>query len=332
MAALPIEAPHRELSHAHSDGAITELETLIQEVDQRVREGRFQRWMALIAGFSGALSGLEVTYEHYRGSYNQRIMYTPVILSGLLTISGIAAFRSRRVAQTVLPVVSSITLLDSLIGTFFHIRGIQRKPGGWRLPVINIVMGPPLFAPLLFGTSGYLGLMASFLRRGDENQAPFLPMPANPQHTLSKILGGNEKIGWQQDLREGRFQKHMAVVTAMSAFFSGFEAAYSHYKSNFRYKAQWTPVIIAPVVMIAGIAAVKSEKIARTALPASSVLAMLDGAVGFAYHTRGVVRRPGGWRMAAYNIIYGPPVFAPLLLAAAGFMGVLTSLLRRERE
>ena len=29
----------------------------------------------------------------------------------------------------------------------------------------NIVMGPPIFAPLLFGTSAYLGLMASYLRR-----------------------------------------------------------------------------------------------------------------------------------------------------------------------
>jgi hypothetical protein len=327
-----IEAPGKPLSRSEAGGAFTELATLANEVDQRVREGRFQRWVALVAGFSGALSGLEVTYEHYRGSYNQRIMYTPVILSGLLTISGLAAFRSRRVARTVLPVVSSITLIDSLIGTFFHVRGIHRKPGGWRLPIVNIVMGPPLFAPLLFGTSGYLGLMASFLRRDDGNQAPSLPMPAHPRHALGKILGGSDKIGWQQDLREGRFQKHMAVVTAMSAFFSAFEAAYSHYKSNFRFKAQWTPVIIAPSVMIASIAAVKSEKVARTVLPASSLLAMLDGAVGFVYHSRGVIRRPGGWRMAFYNVIYGPPVFAPLLLAAAGFMGVLTSLLRRERD
>ncbi|MBV8357197.1 MAG: hypothetical protein JO189_04570, partial [Deltaproteobacteria bacterium] len=45
-------------------------------VDTRVREGRFQRWLALIAGLSSALSGLEVGYLHYRGSYSRRVMYT----------------------------------------------------------------------------------------------------------------------------------------------------------------------------------------------------------------------------------------------------------------
>ncbi len=325
----PLKVTERAMRAAPT-GPIAELVNIAHEVDERVREGRFQRWMALIAGLSSALSGLEVTYEHYRGSYSRRVMYTPVILSGLLTVTGLAAFRSRRVARTILPAVSAITLIDTVIGSYFHVRGIQRKPGGWRLPVINIVMGPPIFAPLLFGTSAYMGLVASFLRRDDAEQA-WLPMPAHPRHLLGRVLGGTELIGWRQNLREGRFQKHMAVVTALSAGFSGFEAAYSHYKSNFRYKAQWTPVIIAPTLMIACIGAIGSEALARTALPTVSAIAMLDGAVGFAYHARGVFRRPGGRKKLLYNIMYGPPVFAPLLLAAAGFLGVVTSLLRRER-
>src|SRR5690242_7260788 len=145
-----------------------ELERDAAELDVRVREGRFQRWLALIAGASSVLSGIEVTYEHYRGSYSRRIMYTPVILSGALAASGVAGFFSRKAARTVLPVISLITLGDGLIGFYFHIRGIQRKPGGWRLPIVNMIMGPPIFAPLLFGVSAYLGLLASLLRRGDE--------------------------------------------------------------------------------------------------------------------------------------------------------------------
>ncbi|MDQ2688469.1 MAG: hypothetical protein M3Y28_11455, partial [Armatimonadota bacterium] len=49
--------------------------------DDDVREGRFQKSLALIAGFSSLLSGLDVTLEHYRGSYGQRIMYSPVLIS-----------------------------------------------------------------------------------------------------------------------------------------------------------------------------------------------------------------------------------------------------------
>ena len=45
-------------------------------LDQHIREGRFQRSLALIAGGSALLGGLEVSYEHIRGSYSQRVMYT----------------------------------------------------------------------------------------------------------------------------------------------------------------------------------------------------------------------------------------------------------------
>lgn len=34
-----------------------------------IREGRFQRWLALIAGASSALSGIEVGYEHRQGDF-----------------------------------------------------------------------------------------------------------------------------------------------------------------------------------------------------------------------------------------------------------------------
>ncbi|MBV8362363.1 MAG: hypothetical protein JO189_31175, partial [Deltaproteobacteria bacterium] len=260
-----------------------------------------------------------------------RVMYTPVILSAALMGAGLAAFRSQRAAKTVLPAVSALTLADCVIGSYFHVRGIQRKPGGWRLPLTNIIMGPPIFAPLLFGTSAYLGLLASFLQREDGFEPTGFPRPARANWT--RLLGHeHEQIGWEQDLREGRFQKHLAVVTAISASCSGFEAFYSHYKNNFRYKAQWTPVLVAPLLTVAGVAAVKSHVAAQRWLPALSGVAMIDGAVGFGYHLRGVLRRPGGMKMPLYNVIHGPPVLAPLLFAAAGFFGLLASLLRREKR
>ncbi|MDQ2842633.1 MAG: hypothetical protein M3Y72_16650, partial [Acidobacteriota bacterium] len=133
-----------------------------EDIDLDVREGRFQRWLSLMAGMSSVLAGLEVSYEHYRGSYSRRVMYTPVILSVALAGGGIAGFFSKRAARTVLPVISLLTLGDSIIGFYFHVRGVHRKPGGWRLPIVNMVMGPPIFAPLLFGVSAYLGFVASF--------------------------------------------------------------------------------------------------------------------------------------------------------------------------
>lgn len=302
---------------------------------EHIREGRFQRSLALITAFSSLLSGLEVTYEHYIGSYSQRIMYTPVLLSGGLCMASVWGMFNRWAARVLLPVVSLLTAADGILGFVLHARGVQRKPGGWRIPVVNIIMGPPLFAPLLFATSGFLGLITSFLRREDDPTCP----PARSRHRrrtlLMEILPqsiSQDVSRVEQDIREGRFQRIMGVAAAVSAFFSGFEALYSHYKNNFTYRIEWTPILLTPAVMLAGIGSIRSRMMGRVFLPVSSALALLSGMLGLFYHARGLVRRPGGLKKPFYNLLYGPPLFAPLLFAATGFLGLLAGLLRREKR
>jgi len=297
-----------------------------------IREGRFQRSLSLLTAVTSVVSGLEVAYEHYRGSYSRRVMYTPVILSVLLAAAGFAATFSRRAARTILRIVSIVTLIDAAVGFYFHIRSIHRKPGGWRLPMTNMIMGPPIFAPLLFGTSAYLGLIASYLQREDET-AP--PSQSGKDSWFARILpptSGRALLSAEQDMREGKFQRQVAIVAGISALLSGFEAYYSHYKNNFRYWVQWTPIAIAPLLAAAAFGSVVNPRVATTALPAMSAVASADAAVGFYYHARGVLRRPGGRHHLLYNIMYGPPIFAPLLFGAAGMLGGLASLLRRSKR
>jgi hypothetical protein len=289
-------------------------------LDRKIREGRFQRSLALVAGSSGLLGGLEVTLQHYRGSYGQRIMYTPVVLSVALAGAGVAGAISPRMARTVLPVTSAALLGDGVLGFLMHIRGIHRRPGGWRIPVINIVMGPPLFAPLLLGVGGFLGLIASRLRPEESSSS-------SPQVSRS------EESSQALSIREGRFQKFLAAATTVSAFLNGVESLYSHYKTRFETPAQWIPVLLTPPLMAASAGAIYSRRVARTWLPALSVCALAAGAIGSYYHVRGVARKPGGLKkLPLYNLVYGPPVLAPLLFAATGFMGLLASQLRRERK
>ncbi len=194
----------------------------------------------------------------------------------------------------------------------------------------NMIMGPPVFAPLLFGTSAYLGLVASYLQRegSDDNYN------GNDEDTwLARLLptsASRELLTGEQDIREGKFQRQVAVVAGVSALLSGFEAYYSHYKNNFRYQVQWSPIIIAPLLAASAFASVGSRRTATSILPALSALASADAVVGFYYHVRGVLRRPGGRKHLVYNLIYGPPIFAPLLFGAAGFLGFMASLLRRR--
>ncbi len=314
-------------------GDVQELEitSLTLTAAHALREGRFQRSLSLLTAVTSVVSGLEVAYEHYRGSFSRRVMYTPVILSVLLALAGLAATFSRRVARTVLRFVAAVTLLDAAVGFYFHVRGVHRKPGGWRMPMTNIIMGPPIFSPLLFGTSAYLGLIASYLQQ-EEAAGP--ASTTGKDTWLARLLPsseGRELLSVEQDLREGKFQRQVAIAAGISSLLSGFEAYYSHYKNNFKYKVQWSPVIISPLLAAAAFGAVGSRRVAVTALPAMSVIASADAAIGFYYHLRGVLRRPGGRKHLVYNVIYGPPIFAPLLFGAAGMLGLLASLLRRRK-
>ncbi|MGH3121921.1 MAG: hypothetical protein ACRDND_12975, partial [Streptosporangiaceae bacterium] len=56
----------------------------------------------------------------------------------------------------------------------------------------------------------------------------------------------------------------------------------------------------------------------------------LNGLAGEYFHPRGVARRPGGWKLASYNVPMGPPIAAPGLMSIVGAMGLLAAVLRRE--
>jgi hypothetical protein len=87
------------------------------------------------------------------------------VLTPPLTAAGVAGVFSRRAATTVLPAVSALYALDGLIGIVTHVRGVQRKPGGFKEPTYNLVMGPPLLAPGALCMVGAMGLLAAFVKR-----------------------------------------------------------------------------------------------------------------------------------------------------------------------
>lgn len=295
-------------------------------LERDVREGRFQRSLALIAALSSLMSGFQVATEHYRAGYGLQVMFTPVLLSPLLAVAGVLAAVNRRAARTLLPLMALLTMVDGLVGVYYHARNIARRPGGWHLPVVNVVMGAPLLAPALFALSGYLGFVASLLRR-EGSQAGELPIPAWLAH-VPHI--GAHTLEFETDVREGRFQQHLAAAAGLTALLSAVESLYSHYKNDYRYTVEWTPLALGAVMSTVGFGAVFSRSVARVLLLPVSLLTTIDGLAGLYYHVRGVLRRPGGSAILWYNVLYGPPVFAPLLFAASGFMGLVAGLLRRS--
>jgi hypothetical protein len=130
-----------------------------------VSNGRAQRTLAAATAFSALPLGLEIYFEHFRGSFGDKWMWTPVALSPALTAAGIAGVRSEHAAKTWLPVLSGLYCLDGAIGVVTHVRGVARKPGGFSEPLFNIVMGPPLLAPGSLALVGGMGVAAALLGR-----------------------------------------------------------------------------------------------------------------------------------------------------------------------
>jgi len=132
---------------------------------KNVRQGRMQKSLAAATAFSAVPLGIEIWFEHFRGSFGDKWMWTPIVLTPPLAAAGVAGVRSEKAAKTWLPAIGALYCLDGLIGTITHIRGVHRKPGGFQEPVYNITMGPPLLAPGSLALVGGMGVLAAIVRR-----------------------------------------------------------------------------------------------------------------------------------------------------------------------
>ena len=297
---------------------------------REIREGRFQRSMAVITAFSAIVSGFEAYSQHQRGAFRHPLMWTPVWLTFPLVAAAVAALFRHSVARAILAPLSAVMLLDGVVGFVLHLRGIARLPGGFRLGQYNIVMGPPIFAPPLMCVVGMLGLLAGLLRQ-EVAQEPgwrtalvstirFARRPAQ-RGRLSRIA---------YDLSHGRFQRTMALISASLALLAGGEAYFEHLRGSFNQRIMWMPVWVTPPMVAGAIASVRSETVARRALPVVSSVVFLVGLLGFVLHGVGIRRMPGGLGNLEFKTTLGPPVFAPLLFTSVGLMGFLASILRRR--
>jgi hypothetical protein len=132
---------------------------------QDIRTGRVQRKLAAATALSVPPLALEIYLEHYKGSFGDKWMWTPIALAPPLTAAGVAGVFSERAARTWLPALSALFALDGIVGIVTHVRGISRKPGGFSEPTYNLVMGPPLLAPGSLTMVGAFGLLAPLTRR-----------------------------------------------------------------------------------------------------------------------------------------------------------------------
>jgi len=140
-------------------------ETVLSNVVENLRHGRAQRLLSAATAASALPLGVEIYINHYGGSFGNRWMWSPVLLAPAVSAAGVAGVCSERAARTVLPAMSIAFALNGAAGEYFHLRGVARKPGGFREASYNLVMGPPALAPGSLTMVGALGVMAAVMRR-----------------------------------------------------------------------------------------------------------------------------------------------------------------------
>jgi hypothetical protein len=132
---------------------------------RNLRRGRMQRTLAGATALGVSGLAFEIYLEHYKGSFGDKWEWVPIALAPAVVASGAAGVVSERAARTWLPLTSGLYGACGVLGTVLHARGVQRKPGGFREPTYNLVMGPPLLAPGSLGLIGAMGILAALVRR-----------------------------------------------------------------------------------------------------------------------------------------------------------------------
>ena len=271
------------------------------EVDHAVAV-RAARRLNRAAGLLAASVFADSAIEHYRGSFRNKAMYTPLVVSTLSLLASAHGHGDRRHgAHRMRDATYAIAGLAGLVGTGFHIYNITRKPG--RFSWQNLFYSAPIGAPAALSLSGMLGFLAERVR---DNAPGTLP-------TIGGYPAG----------------RAVAALTGLGILGTTGEAGLLHFRGAFHNPAMYVPVTMPPVAaaLLGGTAFGRSRvrrPLTRLWLRGTALM----GYAGVAFHTYGVSRAMGGWRNWRQNVVDGPPLpappsFAGLALAGLAALGLL---------
>jgi hypothetical protein len=242
--------------------------------------------------------------EHYRGSFSNPAMYTPLVISTAalgVSLHGVADKRSA--AVRVRHATYFASALTGLLGTGFHVYNIAKRPG--RVDWQNLFYGAPVGAPMALLLSGLLGVFAERVRDASAGETP-------------RVLG----------LPAGRA---LASVASAGLLGTTGEAGLLHFRGAFHDPFMVLPVTLPPVA---------AALLARTAARGHGGgftrwwlgLTAAIGVAGMGFHAFGVARNMGGWRNWSQNVLNGPPLPAPPSFTGLALAGLAALALLEEHR
>jgi hypothetical protein len=242
--------------------------------------------------------------EHYRGSFNNRAMYTPLAAAALTlgaSLFGTADGRAKR--HVVRDTTYAVAAASGLAGLCFHSYNILKRPG--RLSWLNLFYAAPIGAPMALALAGLLGRGAERVRD-------------TPPRQRATVLG----------LPAGRT---LAAVTAAGLAGTVGEAGLLHFRGAYHNPVMWAPVTVPPLAsVLLGASALRPNRLTNRIARWWLCLTALLGFAGVGFHAYGVSRNMGGWRNWSQNVLNGPPLPAPPSFTGLALAGLAALALIEE--
>ena len=244
--------------------------------------------------------------EHYRGSFQNRAMYTPLVTAALTLGASLFGTADKRAARhPVRDTIYGAAAATGLAGLCFHAYNILKRPG--QLSWLNLFYAAPIGAPMALALAGLLGRGAEKVRD-------------TPYRRHASIVG----------LPAGRM---MAGISAAGLAGTAGEAGLLHFRGAFQNPFMAVPVTIPPLAaaFLSAAALIRSRvsiHLARWWLR----LTALVGVAGVGFHAYGVSRAMGGWRNWSQNVVDGPPLPAPPSFTGLALAGLAALMLIEEER
>ena len=234
--------------------------------------------------------------EHYRGSFENKAMFAPLIVSALtLATSMHGTADSRPFAHGLRDAIYALAATTGLIGIVFHLYNVGKRTGGFSWQ--NLFYGAPLGAPFAILLSGLIGFCSERVRDTSRWKIP----------TILKLPAG----------------RTMAAVISAGLLGTTAEAGLLHFRGAFHNPLMTLPVTLPPVgalLMASAAAGPPGRDLWFTRWWLRLLTAM--GFAGSALHAYGVSRNMGGWRNWSQNVLNGPPIPAPPSFAGLALAGL----------
>jgi hypothetical protein len=242
--------------------------------------------------------------EHYRGSFKNKAMFTPLVVSALTLATSIHGTSDMRpTAHKLRDATYLLAAITGLLGSGFHIYNVGKQVGGFSWQ--NVFYHAPLGAPMAILLSGLVGFCSERVRESEAGTRP-------------KIF----------ELPAGRA---MAAVVSAGLLGTTGEAGLLHFRGAFHDRFMLLPVTLPPVgaILLAFAVAGGPGRDHRFTRGWMRLLALM-GFAGSGFHVYGVSRNMGGWRNWTQNILNGPPIPAPPSFAGLALAGLAALALMKD--